>query len=274
MKTVPLLFLSNRLDFLAKRLMEVIEQDGFAPLSPRFILIPDASLKPWLLLQLARHSSKKGVAGLTIIPWQEGIRQLVPGMETMPQYLELYLLIYQALQKSGAPEVVRYVNGTEANLLHLTQELTHLFLTYGYYGIDLKADNWQTNLLRQLFVEGPWRLPIQLLHQQVNTAPVYTGLGQELEIWGDQNDPGLKDREESRIAAIRPKLRNHEKGPGDLFRAEQVNVVNPPEGDPSKMGRSDAPQIPSCWPSPVYETQLLMCSSPDVDFIILLIVCK
>lgn len=53
---------------------------------------------------------------------------------------------------------------------------------------------------------------------------LYTTIGQKLGICGVQNGPGLKDREESDIAAISP------------------------TSDRSKMGRSDAPQIPSLWP--------------------------
>ena len=66
--------------------------------------------------------------------------------------------------------------------------------------------------------------------QQFETKEKYTGLGQELGIWEVQNGPGLKDREEKDVASISSTR------------------------DRSKMGHSDASQIPSSWPSPVYDS--------------------
>ncbi|HAB98282.1 MAG TPA: hypothetical protein DCE71_00475, partial [Parachlamydiales bacterium] len=164
MTTSASLVLGNRLDTLANILAQVLEKDGSDPFVGRVILTASAEMKGWRLLKLAHFSSKRGVAGLKIFSWQEGIRYLLnqPGKEL--SYVELYLLVYDALKVSEDEEVRTYVR--EARLADLAQQVADLFSTYGYYGGEscfAGTDDWQGRLWKKLFVERPWRAPVQLL---------------------------------------------------------------------------------------------------------------
>jgi exonuclease V gamma subunit len=158
------LILSNRLDMLASVLAKVLEEED--PFEERVILTASAEMKGWLLLELARFSSRKGVAGLKIFAWQEGIRYLInqPGKEL--SYVELYLLVYEALCGSEEAEVRAYAK--EARLGDLAQQLADLFVVYGYYGREFSVGaggDWQSRLWKKIFVEQGWRAPMQLLTQ-------------------------------------------------------------------------------------------------------------
>jgi|GEM_PF-1883337 exonuclease V gamma subunit len=179
MESLPILFLSNRLDRLAQALSEAMEQDGWDCFKgPRLILTADAGIKPWLALQLAKYSARKGIASFKIFSWEEGIKYLLnqPGKE--PSYLQLYLSIYQALQNNRSVEINEYVGVSVEKLNGLAKELTDLFLTYGYYGKNLFSSggsDWQNALLKELFISGRWRAPVQLLlaPQKKKMGPVY-----------------------------------------------------------------------------------------------------
>jgi Exonuclease V gamma subunit len=158
------LILSNRLDMLASVLAKVLEEED--PFEGRVILTASAEMKGWLLMELARFSSRKGVAGLKIFAWQEGMRYLVnqPGKEL--SYVELYLLVHEALCASEEEEVQAYAK--EARLADLAQQLADLFVVYGYYGREFSlgaGKDWQSRLWKKIFVEGAWRAPVQLLAQ-------------------------------------------------------------------------------------------------------------
>ncbi len=158
------LVLGNRLDALAGVLARMLEEEEGDPFAGRVILTASAEMKGWLLLKLAHFSSKKAVAGLKIFSWQEGVRYLLnqPGKEL--SYVELYLLVYEALLASEEEEIKAY--GKEAKLSDLAQQIADLFAMYGYYGGEFcfaAADDWQSRLWKRLFVEGPWRAPVQLL---------------------------------------------------------------------------------------------------------------
>lgn len=153
--------LGNRLDVLADLLARVLEEEGADPFAARVILVPSGEMKSWLLLELARRSVNGGVAGLKIFSWQEGVRYLLnqPGKEL--SYLQLYLLVYEELRKSEAVE--EYLE--QARLVDLASEVTDLFLKYGYYGKGLELEGWQGEIWRKLFVEGSWRVPVQLFQE-------------------------------------------------------------------------------------------------------------
>ncbi|MBX9745159.1 MAG: exodeoxyribonuclease V subunit gamma, partial [Chlamydiales bacterium] len=165
------LILGNRLDLLAAILAKVLDEEDSDPFAPRTILLPSSEMKSWLLMQLAHFSSKKAVAGVKIFSWQEGLRYLLnqPGVE--PSYLELYLSIYEALSSSQEEAVQEYVK--VRGLVDLTSELAGLFGAYGFYGKELPQmpeENWQIRLWKQLFVSGPWKAPLQLFSQPLQSV--------------------------------------------------------------------------------------------------------
>lgn len=167
------LILSNRLDVLADLLAKVLEQEISDPFGTKVILVPSQEMKHWLFLELAKRSQRKAIAGIKIFPWQEGIRYLLnqPGKELSD--VELYLFIYKALERSENEEVQEYIRS--ARLENLASEMTDLFLRYGYYGKNLRLKgDWQSQLWNSLFVEGPWRVPVQLLQKPLSIkADVY-----------------------------------------------------------------------------------------------------
>ncbi|MBS0624703.1 MAG: exodeoxyribonuclease V subunit gamma [Verrucomicrobia bacterium] len=174
MAKIPLLFLGNRWDLLVKRLIESIEQDNLDPFTLRLVIVPDGNIKSWVLQQMALHSSRGGVAGIKILSWQEAVRYLLDRTGKELSYLELYLSVYEALQNSSEAEIAQYLEKSPEKLTDLAQELSDLFSTYGYYEPKyLEGDDWQRRLLKKLFVEGPWKMPIQLLDQKVDAGPVY-----------------------------------------------------------------------------------------------------
>lgn len=151
----PKLFFSHRLDALAGQLIEEIESDPIDPLKIRTILVPNGQVRQWLLLKIAE---KKGIAmGLKVME----IEQLLPPSVNS---MEMFCLIYAALSECSDPSLVSYLQGKKKRILDLTGELSGLFFKYGQYEVALfekKAPGWQQELLHKLFVEGPWRLPVQ-----------------------------------------------------------------------------------------------------------------
>lgn len=150
---IPKLFLSHRMDALIDPLIEEIE--GIDSLETRTVLVPNGQVKQWLLLEIAR---RKGIAmGLKVLE----IGQLFP---FSLHSLELFCLIYSALLESKRPELISYLEGKRKRLLDLTGELSRLFTQYGQYDASLfsgKGLNWQEEILQKIFVDGPWRLPVQ-----------------------------------------------------------------------------------------------------------------
>ena len=178
MATASHLFLSNRLDFLACELARALEQDDCNPLTQRVILVPDASMKPWLLRQIVQYSEKKGVAGIKVLAWQEGMRFFSDKSAKDPRYLELYLFIYEYLKKDLSTEVAAYSGGNVKRLLDLSKELAKLFLSYGFYGSELllscqETNDWQKNILQKIIEGGKWKFPLQNLSAQAVKGAVF-----------------------------------------------------------------------------------------------------
>lgn len=162
MKKAPILYRSQKLSSLAERLIEELE--GGSPLENRIVLVPNSSVKQWLSLEIAR---KKGIfMGLELLSVQEGFGRLLPPSLNS---LELFCLVYDALRHSKDPGLLAYLDGKKKRLSDLSQLLSSLFFRYGRYGegVFKKRSNpdWQEKILQDLFIEGPWRLPIQQLKE-------------------------------------------------------------------------------------------------------------
>lgn len=145
------------MDALAEILAEQLQTDGAGPLESRTVLIPNPALKQWLSFELAK---KNGISmGIRFLTVQEWIYQ----NKSFPRSLELFCLVYSAL--SECSEAKKYLEEKESRLLDLTEHLVSLFFKYGQYGNVLFQSkgpfDWQEKILQNIFVEGPWRTPVQ-----------------------------------------------------------------------------------------------------------------
>ncbi len=149
------LFLSYRLDALVDQLLHQIQKNPIDPLTTRTIVVPNSHIRQWLLLEIAK---RQGIAmGLKIVE----IEQLIPPSLSS---LEMFCLIYGALTESDDPQLLSYFLGKKGRLLSLTSQLSQLFYKYGQFAPHLfkeKLPHWQHQIVQKLFIDGPWKLPVQ-----------------------------------------------------------------------------------------------------------------
>lgn len=149
------LYLSHRIETLLDRLLVQFEETPIDPLQVRTILVPHSSMKQWLLLEVAK---RKGIAmGLEFVE----INHFYP---LIPRSLELFCSVYRALGECQDPDLQSYLAGKEKRRIDLTEQLVSLFFTYGQYGKELfkgEETGWQQTILKKLFVEGAYRMPVQ-----------------------------------------------------------------------------------------------------------------
>ncbi len=147
--------LSHRLDFLLDRLIQDIDQNPIECLETRTVLVPNGQVRQWLLLEIAKRT---GIAmGLKVIE----IQQFFPPALNS---LEMFCLVYAAVSESSDPTLVSYLQDRGKRRLDLSEQLSRLFFKYGQFDASLfknPAKGWQGEILRKLFVDGPWRLPVQ-----------------------------------------------------------------------------------------------------------------
>lgn len=150
------LYLSHRMDSLIDRLIDHLEADPIDPICTRTIVVPNRQIREWILLEIAK---KKGVAmGLKVVE----IEELVP---VSMNSLEMFCSLYSELIHSTDPELIYFVDGKKKRILDLAAQLATLFFSYGQFGKGLfegSAEGWQQKILHKFFVEGPWRLPVQM----------------------------------------------------------------------------------------------------------------
>ena len=150
------LFLSHSLDALADQLIEGLDQSSIDPLETQVILVPNGALREWLLLKIAK---KRGIAmGLKLLEIEQVLKP------TGINSLQMFCLVFASLSESKDPALAAYLQGKKKRLLDLTAQLSSLFFQYGQFDASLfkkKSMGWQGELLQKLFVDGPWRLPVQ-----------------------------------------------------------------------------------------------------------------
>jgi len=149
------LVLSHRMNFLVDRLIDQFEAEPIDPILTRTVVVSNRQMREWLLLEIAK---KNGVAmGLKVVE----IEQLLPPSINS---LEMFCSIYSELLQATDPELLSYVEGKKKRILDLADQLTTLFFSYGQFGKEMFSERggWQQDLLHKLFVEGPWRLPVQM----------------------------------------------------------------------------------------------------------------
>ncbi len=157
----PTLFLSHKLDSLVDCLLDEFDANPISPIETRTILVPNAQIKQWLLLEIAKR--KKIAMGLKIL-------EVNQAFEAGPNAVQMFCLIYRALLESTDPDLQKFLGGEarkQKRLLDLTDQLVSLFYTYGQFGKELFVEqaipniDWQHAILQKIFGEGPWALPVQ-----------------------------------------------------------------------------------------------------------------
>lgn len=173
------LYLSHRLDLLAIALREQTLSDGRSPLATRTILVPNGALKQWLLLHLTSQSIAQGIAGYKILTLKEGLSSFILQENSLPSDVNIFFKVYKELSQFQDPDLLAYLNQNEKRLVELSDHLTSLFLLYGEYGGDMfeetPSQGWQKQLFQKIFVQGKWRLPIQIFPsiQSVPSIPLH-----------------------------------------------------------------------------------------------------
>lgn len=136
---IPKLFFSQRLDALIPDI-ELLD-----PMETRTILVPNAEIRQWLLLEMAK---RKGIA--------MGLKVLTPEQffSFRGHSLELFCRIYSALLQSNEPELTSYLDGKKKRIFQLTKDLSTFFVRYSQYPDKLPTEkNWQTDLFHKVFSE-------------------------------------------------------------------------------------------------------------------------
>ncbi len=151
------IYLSQSFEVLAQCLAAHLEGP---PLQKQWICVPSQSLKQWLSVQLALLRKNQVLAGYKICSLEE-----VLFSADCPNSIEMFCLIYDALKKEWDPQLTSFLAAGEKRNIELSSHLSALFFTYGRFGKELfeKKGNWQSDLLQFLFVEGNFRLPVQVL---------------------------------------------------------------------------------------------------------------
>jgi exodeoxyribonuclease V gamma subunit len=154
-------YLSQRLEPLVDCLVEQLRNEACFALQNRILLVPNHSLKQWLLLEIAR---REGIAmGLKLWTPQELLQSFSP-----PNALEMLCLIQCALSECSDPGLLNYLQGKPKRLYDLAEQLSSLFFNYGQFEAKFfdplfKPRDWQEEILQKIFVFGPARLPIQVV---------------------------------------------------------------------------------------------------------------
>lgn len=155
-------YLSQRLDALAECLVEELLREIASPFQEHWILIPHPSLKQRLSIEIGNRTKEKICAGCKFLSPHEFFS---PPGSPCPNFIEMFCLVYNALREETDPGLLRYLQSGSSRHLELTAHLSSLFLLYGQYGKKLfekKKEGWQGALLEKLFVQGSFRLPVQI----------------------------------------------------------------------------------------------------------------
>lgn len=139
------LVFSQRLDFLVEALAEEIVQTKRLPLQKRLILVPKGMMKSWLLLELAKRSREKAIAGCKIATVEEWLGSR--------SHFELTCAIYLELLENSDENLSHYLGEKGPKWSELAQHLASLFQQYGQYAPEFflrEEENWQKKLLQKV----------------------------------------------------------------------------------------------------------------------------
>ena len=160
---IPKLILSQRLDVLADRLIQDLDSPSTDPMETRTILVPNAAIRQWLLLEIAK---KRGIAmGLKVLQ----IKQLFPLTRSS---LDLFCHIYGDLLKCKDPEITTYLDGKKKRLLDLSRQLSSFFSKYDEYEELLeKGTHWQLALFKKLHLTHDFKITSPIICFGIDYLP-------------------------------------------------------------------------------------------------------
>lgn len=162
-----MLHLSHRKDFLVDFLAERLFADAADPFRETWILLPGKISRHWLMGALAMRQPSRALAGVHAISWREALIRIAR-MEghLVPSDLELRLAITEILEQKDLPvsftPLLEWIRGGSSRKEKLSRLLLSKMSEAGFYGLGSDKE-WQQELFRRLCVDGPWRLPDQLL---------------------------------------------------------------------------------------------------------------
>lgn len=157
------LFLSHRLELLAEKLGKEIFEDGCGFFATRIVIVPNSSLKQWIMIQIAQGAQEKGVAGCKAMTLQEALKVFA----SPSGFIEIYCSLYQELANSQRSEIRSYLNRSERRIVEFASHLAELCIRYGnfcpsLFEPDPTSEDWQRQLIQTLFVSGKLSLPVQM----------------------------------------------------------------------------------------------------------------
>lgn len=167
--TLKIIF-GNDLTLLAEKCIEELFFSPSHPFLRRMIVVPDLSVKDFLLRSLLLHPRLKLACGVQILLLNQAVMDILdsnPLQEKqvkIPSFLELSLVIEEQLQTPFVlkfPELLDYLNPNDEEkrrkkISALSDELARLFLRYGLYGqqflsVWLSKEGWQQALWKEIF---------------------------------------------------------------------------------------------------------------------------
>lgn len=151
-KIMRRVYLSHRLDLLAKQMQEELCLDTKNLLCPRLILVPHAAFKQWLLIQLAESSLYKGVAGYKILTLSEGLKWLGVKDMLLPDFSSVFLFLCKEILHDPPAELVSYLGDSLKKKIDLCEHLSRLFIRYVEHGIE-QGEDWQRRLFQKMVGE-------------------------------------------------------------------------------------------------------------------------
>lgn len=171
------------------------------PFENRLIVVPDLSIKEFLLYRFAEDPRLKIAAGIKVLPLNQAVMEIMDQAfspferklfkKRIPSFLELSLAIEEKLyhfllEKKGNESLIRYLDTQfeekkKKRISSLSEELAKLFVRYGFYGTSFlsmwlteKNQGWQQALWHELFSEdSPWTYPLEALHE--NSPKQFSG---------------------------------------------------------------------------------------------------
>ncbi len=182
---------SNDMNSLSQSLGEEFFSKGTHPFEKRLIIVPNISLKEFLLHSFVNHPRLKMAAGVKILPLNQAVIEIVDQCfaqtdknqvrKRIPSFLELSLAIEEKLyrffsEKKNHEPLIRYLDvgyeeKVQKRISSLSEHLAKLYARYGLYGASflpkwLKGKNqgWQQALWHEIFSDqSPWTYPLDAL---------------------------------------------------------------------------------------------------------------
>lgn len=202
------IFSSNRVELLYKNLKQNLFKRKAHPFARRMIVVPNASMKSWLLLQLASDPDFGIAAGIDVCYLDQALKTFTTEIRRekgafIPNSMQLAFLFEAIISKiitewSSYNEeeqhlwkpLIQYLRvsadyplgqKSQQRLIALSNRLAQLFLQYGRYGCRMLdswenskvINSWQAQLWRRLKLEYPnLYFPYQLLPEVLNNMKV------------------------------------------------------------------------------------------------------